>query len=135
MQGQVIAIDIDTVVGETAKMKAQGYRFVTMSCVELDERRLEILYHFDKDLQLKHLRLTTPKDTPVPSVSAVYLASFLVENEIQDLFGVRFQGLAVNYERTLYLEEEIKAPPFCRYTVAKAEEEAEPVPLWATKTS
>jgi ech hydrogenase subunit D len=135
MQGQVISIDVDTVVGETAKMKAQGYRFVTMSCVELDERRFDILYHFDKDLQLKHLRLTVPKDIPVPSVSPVYLASFLVENEIQDLFGIRFQGLAVDYERTLYLEEEIKAPPFCRYFVAKPKDEEEPAPLWVTKDS
>jgi Ni,Fe-hydrogenase III component G len=40
------------------------------------------------------LPLTVPKDTLVPSISPVYFAAFLVENEIQDLFGIRFQGLA-----------------------------------------
>lgn len=119
MKGEVISVDIDTVVGETAKIKVEGYRFVTMSCAELDETMVDILYHFDKDLELKHFRLTVPRDTPVPSISPVYFAAFLVENEIQDLFAVRFKGLAIDYERTLYLDEEVKVTPFCKYTVEK----------------
>jgi ech hydrogenase subunit D len=68
---------------------------------------------------LKHLRLTVPKDAPVPSISPVYFAAFLVENEIQDLFGIRFQGLAIDYDRTLYLEAEVKKTPFCKYVVTQ----------------
>jgi len=116
---QVIAISADNVVGETAKMKVEGYRFVTLSCVELDETSVDILYHFDREFQLKHLRLTVPKEAPVPSISPVYFAAFLVENEIQDLFGIRFQGLAVDYDHTLYLEEDVKKTPFCKYVVIK----------------
>ncbi|MBW1677624.1 MAG: NADH-quinone oxidoreductase subunit C [Deltaproteobacteria bacterium] len=119
MKGEMISVSIDTVVGETAKIKVEGYRFVTMSCAELDQTMIDILYHFDKDLELKHLRLTVLRDTPVPSVSPVYFAAFLVENEIQDLFAVRFKGLAIDYERTLYLDEEVKVTPFCKYTVEK----------------
>jgi ech hydrogenase subunit D len=116
---QVMAISPENVVGETAKMKVEGYRFVTLSCVELDETTVDILYHFDREFQLKHLRLTVPKDCPVPSISPVYFAAFLVENEIQDLFGIRFQGLAIDYDRTLYLEAEVKKTPFCKYVVIK----------------
>ena len=83
-----IPVNIDSVVGETAKMKIDGYRFVTMSCVALDENTFEILYHLDKDFRLKHLRLTVSNSISVPSISPVYLAAFLVENEIQDLFGL-----------------------------------------------
>ena len=119
MKGEVVSVGIDTVVGETAKIKVEGYRFVTMSCAELDQTMVDILYHFDKDLELKHFRLTVPRDTPVPSISPVYFAAFLVENEIQDLFAVRFKGLAIDYERTLYLDEEVKVTPFCKYTVEK----------------
>jgi ech hydrogenase subunit D len=119
MIGQVISISPDNVVGETAKMKVEGYRFVTLSCVELDETTVDILYHFDRDFQLKHLRLTVRKDIPVPSISPVYFAAFLVENEIQDLFGIRFQGLAIDYDRTLYLDEDVKKTPFCKYVVIK----------------
>jgi ech hydrogenase subunit D len=121
MKGEMISVSIDTVVGETAKIKVEGYRFVTMSCAELDQTMIDILYHFDKDLELKHLRLTVPRDTPVPSISLVYFAAFLVENEIQDLFAVRFKGLAIDYERTLYLDEEVKVTPFCKYVVEKTE--------------
>ena len=119
MKEEVIAVGPDAVVGETAKMKVGGYRFVTLSCVEIDESTVDILYHFDKEFQLKHLRLTVRKDIPVPSISPVYFAAFLVENEIQDLFGIRFQGLAVDYDRTLYLEGEVKKTPFCKYVVIK----------------
>ena len=116
---QVIAVSPENVVGETAKMKVAGYRFVTLSCVELNETQVDILYHFDREFQLKHFRLTVPKDTPVPSISPVYFAAFLVENEIQDLFGIRFQGLAIDYDRTLYLEDDVKKTPFCKYVVIK----------------
>ena len=119
MIGQVISVSPENVVGETAKMKVEGYRFVTLSCVELDETTVDILYHFDREFQLKHLRLTVPKDAPVPSISPVYFAAFLVENEIQDLFGIRFQGLAIDYDRTLYLDEDVKKTPFCKYVVIK----------------
>lgn len=123
MKEQVISISADDVIGETAKIKVQGYRFVTMSCAELDETMIDILYHFDKNLELKHLRLTVPKNTSVPSISPVYFAAFLVENEMQDLFGLRFEGLAIDYERTFYLEGEVKQTPFCKYTISKVNKE------------
>ena len=64
--------------------------------------RWDILYHFDKNLQMAHLRLTVTKDTPIPSITPVFLAAFLVENEIQDMFGLHFEGLPINFNRTLY---------------------------------
>jgi len=119
MREEVIPISLDAVVGEAGKMKAEGYRLVTMSSAELDAEKVDILYHFDKNLTMKHLRLTVAKDVQVPSISSVYLAALLVENEIQDLFGVRFKGLAIDFNRTLYLDEEIKTTPLCRYTVSR----------------
>lgn len=116
---QVLDISPEHLVGEAAKMKVEGYRLVTLSCVEIDETTVDILYHFDREFQLKHLRLTVLKDIPVPSISPVYFAAFLVENEIQDLFGIRFQGLAIDYDRTLYLEADVKKTPFCKYVVIK----------------
>jgi len=35
------------------------------------------------------------------------------------LFGIRFQGLAIDYDRTLYLDEDVKQTPFCKYVVIK----------------
>ena len=33
---------------------------------------------------------------------------------MQDLFGLRFQGLTIDYQRTLYLEDPAQEPPFGR---------------------
>ena len=120
MRHDVACASLETLVGEVAKIKVLGYRLVTLSCVERDEDTFDIFYHFDKNLTLKHFKLNVSKGVPVPSITPVYFAAFLVENEIQDLFGIAFEGLALDYERTLYLDEEVRATPFCRFTVAKA---------------
>jgi len=119
MLHDVTDVSRETLVGEVAKIKVQGYRFVTLSCVQRDEDTFDIFYHFDQDLALKNLKLGISKDISVPSITPVYFAAFLVENEIQDLFGIIFDGLVVDYRRTLYLEEEIKAAPFCRRSVVE----------------
>ena len=112
MREEIIPVQPAALVGEVAKLKVQGYRFVTLSCTELDASSIDILYHFDKDLELTHLRLTTAKADPVPSISPVYFAALLVENEIQDFFGLKFEGLAVDFQGTLYLEEEALKTPY-----------------------
>ena len=121
MLGELIYVSLDDVIEKVAKKKFEGYRFVTMSCAEVDEDTIDILYHFDKDLKLISFRLTAQRNTAVPSISPVYFAAFLVENEIQDLFDIRFTGLVIDYERTLYLEEEVKITPFCKYNIFKAD--------------
>jgi ech hydrogenase subunit D len=120
MREEIVPVSADALVGEVAKLKVQGYRLVTLSCTELDEATLDILYHFDKDLGLKHLRLTAAKSSAVPSISPVYFAALLVENEIQDFFGLRFDGLLVDYQGSLYLEEEALKTPYCRFSLRTA---------------
>jgi ech hydrogenase subunit D len=127
MREEIVPVSAAALVGEVAKLKVQGYRLVTLSCTDLDESTVDILYHFDKDLGLKHLRLTAAKSLPVPSISPVYFAALLVENEIQDFFGLRFEGLLVDYQGTLYLEEEALKTPYCRFSLRTAEKsEAQP---------
>ncbi len=104
-------ISPDTVGNEVLKMKNDGHRFVTMSCTELDEKYVDILYHFDKDLEMTHLRMKALKDQPVPSVSGIFFAALLVENEMRDMFGLAFDGLVLDFNRTLYLDEEVTEVP------------------------
>jgi ech hydrogenase subunit D len=117
MREEIIPVGAGVLVGEVAKLKVQGYRLVTLSCTEIDEGSVDILYHFDKGLDLKHLRLAAAKTSPVPSISPVYFAALLVENEIQDHFGLTFDGLIVDYKGTLYLEEEALKTPYCRFSL------------------
>jgi ech hydrogenase subunit D len=123
MLEETITVGFDTLIGETTKLKLNGYRFVTISCLDLDESTFDIIYHFDKDLVLKHLRFTVAKGVAIPSISPVFLAAFLVENEIQDLYGLKFQGLAIDYGQTLYLESEQRTAPFCKYSIKHTEQD------------
>jgi len=107
-------------VPEVLSLKNQGYRFVTMSCVDLGES-LDLLYHFDKDLQMVHLRITLLKGDTAPSISGIFFAALVIENETQDHFGVKFDGLVLDFGGHLYLEEEVKKYPFCKVTVGKTE--------------
>jgi ech hydrogenase subunit D len=120
MREEIIPVGPEALVGAVAKLKVQGWRLVTLSCTEIDETSVDILYHFDKGLELKHLRLAAAKTSPVPSISPVYFAALLVENEIQDHFGLRFEGLVVDYQGTLYLEEEALKTPYCRFSLRPA---------------
>jgi ech hydrogenase subunit D len=121
MREAITLITRENLVGEVAKLKVDGYRLVTLSCTEIDAGTLDILYHFDKDLALTHLRLAVAKSESVPSISPVYFAALLIENEIQDFFGLTFKGLVVDYQGTLYLEEEALKTPFCRLSVRQGD--------------
>jgi len=124
----LLSVGIDNLLGETAGVKVAGYRFVTMTCTALDQDSFDLLYHFDRRLELKHLRLTLTAGKAVPSISPIYFAAFLVENEIQDLFGIHFKGLAIDYERTLYGDETTRITPFCKYTVVALQGATERTP-------
>jgi ech hydrogenase subunit D len=112
MKGEIKAPTPDSVVGETARMAAGGYRFVTMSCVAAGNGKIDVLYHFDKDFEMKHFRLSVTEGDTIPSISRIYFAAFLVENEIQDLFGIRVEGMVIDYENTFYREKECPSSPF-----------------------
>ena len=75
---------------------------------------------------MRHLRVTVAKKVPVPTLSTVFFAAFLVENEIQDQFGIKFDGLVVDFGGTLYLDddEEVIRTPFCKYGVVRKGGEA-----------
>ena len=107
-------------VSEVLLLKNQGYRFVTMSCVDLGDS-LDLIYHFDLELQMVHLRITLLKGDVAPSISGIFFAALVIENETQDHFGVKFDGLVLDFGGNLYLEEEVKKYPFCKVTVGKTE--------------
>ena len=112
----------DTLRSEGKRLKSEGWRFVTVTCLEIDDTTLELIYHFDKNLEIVHYRMCIPKDEPMPSLSPVFFAAFLVENEIYDQFGVKFDDLALDFGGKLYLDDDddITATPFCKFGVKQA---------------
>jgi len=111
MKGKVIDVTCDNLVGEVMNMKNDGQRLITYSAYDAGDGKIGILYHFDKNLEVTHLRLETPMDKPIPSVSGVLFAALLVENEIRDQWDVKFDGLVLDFNRTLYLDPEVTQVP------------------------
>jgi ech hydrogenase subunit D len=107
-------------LSEVQTLKNKGYRFVTMSCVDLGDS-LDLIYHFDLELQMVHLRITLLKGDTAPSISGIFFAALLIENETKDHFGANFDGLVLDFGGNLYLEEEVKKFPFCKVSVTKNE--------------
>lgn len=111
MAQEIRNIEIGGAVEACRRMKAEGWRFVTMTATEVDEDSLDVIYSFDKAYTLESFRVTVPKGQKLPSVSAVFFAATFVENEIQDQFGLLFEGLAIDFERRFLLNEEVRTVP------------------------
>ncbi|MBI4835514.1 MAG: FAD-dependent oxidoreductase [Planctomycetes bacterium] len=81
------------------KMMQAKMRFTTATCIDRKDQT-EIIYHFaDESSKLSNVRLLTKKGEVIPSISQIYLAATLIENEIHDQFGVEFTGNALDYEQ------------------------------------
>lgn len=113
----VDTVSPETVVAMAQEMMDGGYRLVTYTCTELDETTIDLQYHFDKDLVLETRRMTVPKGKPIPSITGVYLAAFMIENELQDQFGLKFEGLAIDFDGQMMFEKSVRHSPLCRYAV------------------
>ena len=107
--------DVITLENQQERISAllpQGYRFVTMTAVD-STTHFDIYYHFDRDYELYTLQLKLDRDAALPSISGLCFAALLVENEIQDLFGITFTGLVVDYEKHFLLAPDAPEKPFC----------------------
>ncbi len=105
---EITPIERHELVGATAELFAEGYRFVQVGCSTL-ESSYELTYTFDKEYRLRNLRITVLPGEEVPSISVIYPNAFLYENEIHDLFGLVVRNIAVDYHGTLY-RTTVKAP-------------------------
>ncbi len=108
-------INKQDLIDEVKKIKDGGYRLVTASCVDMGSEFM-IYYHFDKDDTMRHLRITSGKHEEIPSISGVYFAGALVENEMKDLFGINFKDLAVDYGGKFLITGDAGTAPFARNT-------------------
>lgn len=106
----IVEIDKDLIVEEARKMKASGHRFVAMTFEQVEDK-VELTYHFDLNYKLSNLRFTVDQKATVNSISSLYPSALLIENECQDLYGLTFEGLLVDYKGRLYLAENAPKAP------------------------
>jgi ech hydrogenase subunit D len=111
--GQITEVTIDSLFHHVVVMKQQGYRFATMTCSDLGSQ-FDVLYHFDKDYNLNNLRLRIDKGVALPSISSLFFAAAIVENEMKDLFGLSVDGLAIDFQGRMILSETAPKAPLLK---------------------
>ncbi|GLC31062.1 NADH-quinone oxidoreductase subunit C [Clostridium omnivorum] len=97
-----ILVDKDKIAEEANNLKLYNYRFVAITCV-MEGEEYEITYHFDLNYEMKHLIIMVKPEDTIKSISNIYPAAFLIENEYQDLFGFSFSDLIVDYRGNMFL--------------------------------
>ena len=115
------SISLDQLLEIVGQLKQSGWRMLGITATPTDEG-LEMMYHFDKDLNMKHLKLASiDTGESVPSLCSIYDSSFLVENELRDQFKIHFTGLSPDYRKTFFLEDDLQTHPLFSGASAKVE--------------
>jgi len=91
-----IALEPAQLLDKVQDFKEEGYRLGQICCTKVPEG-FELTYSFDKGHILTNLRMVFSEETEIPSVSGIYWPAFIYENEMQDLFGVKFKHIVLNY--------------------------------------
>lgn len=98
-------IGLAEVASLAASSKENGWRYVQTLAVNTDNG-VDVVYSF-MDMQTGKLVNSTVKgvkhEDVVPSISGQFLEAFVFENEIHDLFGVNFEGIAIDFQGNFYL--------------------------------
>ena len=107
-------ISLDELLGHAAQMKAQGRRFVqchatrgagiTQAEGQEPIPTFELTYSFSDDANraLSHVRVIVTQGQSIPSVSSLFPAAFMFENEMHDLFGIAVKGISIDYQGGFY---------------------------------
>lgn len=126
MINNLFEIQVDQLLGQTQEMRYGNYRFVTATCADNSDGTFDVIYHFDKDLELMNYRIKVAKEEEVPSISKIYFCAGLVENEMKELFGLNVTNIVIDYGGHLLLSEGAPDTPMARQqiTVIRKGEEA-----------
>ncbi|MCF8052075.1 MAG: NADH-quinone oxidoreductase subunit C [Desulfobacterales bacterium] len=115
-------VDADRLHSHAGNLKENGWRLVGMTGVAR-EGGVDLFYHFDRELKMTNLKVETEEDETIPSIGDQFPGAWIHENEIQDQFGIRFDGLDPDYRRLFFLEENVEATPICRGVSARVSKE------------
>ncbi len=82
--------------------KHEGWRFVQMHAVAGTNRN-DLYYSFMKDAFIENavIRGLDPQDH-IPSISSLFLAAFVFENEARELFGIHIDNIEIDFHGTFY---------------------------------
>jgi ech hydrogenase subunit D len=94
-------IEVGRLLPEVDALRSAGWRIVQILCVSSAEG-CELSYSFGLALAMKSLRFRVAPEAAVPSITALFPAAFLYENEIRDLFGVHIERIGADWMGKVY---------------------------------
>ncbi len=95
-------VELSQLLTKVKDLKAEGYRFGQACATVMDEDTFEIIYSFDKAYQLVNLRLVISQGEEVESITGTYWPAFIYENEMHDLFGIKFNHMELDYQGNFF---------------------------------
>ena len=97
-----IPLPLEQLHREAAIMKTEGWRFIQTLAAN-GENGVDLYYSFMKDGRVVNYRVEgVQKDQQVPSITDLFLAAFVFENEARELFGVNMGEIAIDFGGGLY---------------------------------
>ena len=96
-------ISKDQIIPEVQKKLAEKARFAMMTCMESPDK-FEVIYTFEPAESvspLSQIRVLMPKTETLPSITAVYPAAVVVENEIVGDFKIEIDGMALDFNKLI----------------------------------
>ena len=95
---------------EGISLRTPRYEISIAPAAELSALRVAVR---GEDMEAARM-LELAKDAELPSITEVCPCAFVIENEIQDLFGITITGLALDFSKHFILNEDAPEKPFCR---------------------
>lgn len=107
------SIPLDTLIDTCKERKNEGYRLAQL-CPKLErDDSITLIYTFIKESEIINYKVSGIKKgvTEVPSVTELFIAAFVFENEAHDLFGVNVVGNLIDFQDKFYsFAEGVEAP-------------------------
>lgn len=98
-----VPVSPSEVIQKAEQYANDDYRLIQIHCSTTKDNEMFVIYTFEKEnLQMANLKMDVNVGDTVPSISGVFFGAFLYENEIHDLYGVNYSGMAVDFQGTFY---------------------------------
>lgn len=94
-------VELSQLLIKVKDLKAEGYRF-GQACATVVDDTFEIIYSFDKAYELINLKLVISQGEEVESITGTYWPAFIYENEMHDLFGIKFNHMELDYQGNFF---------------------------------
>ena len=107
------SIPLEKLIDTCKERKDEGYRLAQL-CPKLErDDSITLIYTFIKESEMINYKVSGIKKgvTEVPSVTELFIAAFVFENEAHDLFGVNVVGNLIDFQGRFYsFAEGVEAP-------------------------